>query len=242
MIEGLISVHATNTTDTTGSWRILTRHDISWSSFLQIDKTIATVHPNFWTLKQFYWQPKQLGFIRTKVLPQPHRPDKIHCFAPLKPYKLFHLQELITILTLRCLQRHLQMTSLINFNPLSMICRMRNKKTRSFDLVLQLTLKPQPKALPKQLNKSMNLATWCSIFSTRLLAFPGTINNFAMTSLIKPKRLMTGYHQLKLSLQLPLHLQTLSRHLATYKDVLITSRSNSIPPLRLILVTNVNSL
>ena len=46
-INGLISVQVTNTTDTKGSWCLLTRHNISQSSLLQINKQLATAHPTF---------------------------------------------------------------------------------------------------------------------------------------------------------------------------------------------------
>ena len=46
-IDGLLSVHSTHTTDSKGSWRHLTRHNISRSSLLQLDKHLATIHPTF---------------------------------------------------------------------------------------------------------------------------------------------------------------------------------------------------
>ena len=120
-----ISVHATNTTDSRGSWRLLTRRNISWSLLLQLDKHLATVHrtydflpyiKNRRTLRQFYPPPRQLGFSRTKVSQQHHGLDKIHGFALLKLSDLSHLQELTTTLTLHCLQRHLLTKPSINFN------------------------------------------------------------------------------------------------------------------------------
>ena len=46
-IDGILSVHRTNTTDSKGTWRILTKHDIPRSSLLQLDKQLATIHPTF---------------------------------------------------------------------------------------------------------------------------------------------------------------------------------------------------
>ena len=41
------SIHRTHTTDSKSSWRLLTRHDISQSLLLQLDKHLATIHPTF---------------------------------------------------------------------------------------------------------------------------------------------------------------------------------------------------
>mmetsp|Transcript_21942 Transcript_21942/g.49222 ORF Transcript_21942/g.49222 Transcript_21942/m.49222 type:complete len:188 (-) Transcript_21942:27-590(-) len=46
-IDGILSVHRTNTTDSKGTWRLLTKHDIPRSSLLQLDKQLATIHPTF---------------------------------------------------------------------------------------------------------------------------------------------------------------------------------------------------
>jgi len=46
-IDGIFSVHRTNTTDSKGTWRLLTKHDIPRSSLLQLDKRLATIHGVF---------------------------------------------------------------------------------------------------------------------------------------------------------------------------------------------------
>ena len=46
-IDGILSVHRTNTTDSKGAWRLFTQHNISWSLILQLDKHLATIHPTF---------------------------------------------------------------------------------------------------------------------------------------------------------------------------------------------------
>jgi len=46
-IDGILSVHRTNTTDSKGTWRLLTKHDIPRSSLLQLDKRLATIHGVF---------------------------------------------------------------------------------------------------------------------------------------------------------------------------------------------------